>query len=171
MQPDERQWLEAIYESHHAAVCGYLRACSDDLDWQAIAHDVFLSALSRFCEAPADPRPWLLGIARGLRTNVARRHFQGDVQLLAETPLLAMAELDPAVLLVVQLDLRRLVRAWQDLTARQREVLLLGYEGLSAEQMADRTGRPNATAVRAARSRALKRLRHAFEANDRRDPE
>lgn len=170
MRPDERQWLEATYAAHHVAVCGYLQVRADDLDWQSIAQDVFLTASSKFETAPAEPRAWLLGIARGLQANAARRHFHGDVLLLAETPLLAIAELDPAALLAAQLDLRRLVRAWQGLTAGQREVLLLGYDGMSAEQIADRTGRTDATAVRAARSRALKRLRQAFHADDRRDP-
>lgn len=168
MQPTERQWLEVTYAEHHGAVCGFLRVRAGDLDWQGIAQDVFVTALSKMHLAPPEPRAWLLGIAWALQANASRLHFHGDVELLAETPLLAIAELDPAALHLVQFDLRRLVRAWQALTSGQRDVLLLGYDGLSAEQIAARTGRPDGAAVRAARTRAMKRLRRAFEAEDRR---
>ncbi|WP_205650665.1 RNA polymerase sigma factor [Actinoplanes solisilvae] len=122
-----------------------------------IVSTVYLTAWRRFTDLPSDARPWLFAVARRTMANQTRgwlRRQALDVRLAAvETP---QASDDPAA----RVDLQR---AWQTLSAADREVLaLVAFDGLTAEQAATVLGcRRSTFAMRLTRAR--QRLQAALE--------
>lgn len=101
-----------------------------------VASETFLIAWRRRDVLPADPLPWLYGIAR----NIVRQHRQAHARdqaamhALASQPGLAAANQpeDPAVW-----------AAWKELAPRDREVLaLIAWEDLSVAEAAAVIGCP-----------------------------
>jgi RNA polymerase sigma-70 factor, ECF subfamily len=155
--------FEQLYALHAGAVRGYaMRRCDPETADDVVA-DVFLVAWRRRAEAPEEPLPWLLGIARRVLANHARgqsRRVRLHDRLAAE-PTVAAA---PA-----HADGRgsaRLTAALSRLSERDRELLvLMAGEGLELQQAAEVLGvRPNTLAVRFHRAR--RRLSAALEAHE-----
>jgi RNA polymerase sigma-70 factor (ECF subfamily) len=75
-QQGDRAAFEAIIKRHQGAVYGYLRSrLLEPADAEDLCQEVFLrcySAQARF-DSPAMVRPWLIGIARNLLRERARR--------------------------------------------------------------------------------------------------
>ncbi|WP_249998463.1 RNA polymerase sigma factor [Actinoplanes sp. M2I2] len=125
-----------------------------------IVSTVYLTASRRFAEVPEDARPWLFGVARRTMANQTRgwlRRRALDVRLTAVEPAEAY---DDSAGAATRLDLQR---AWQGLSAADREVLaLVAFDGLTSEQAAGVLGcRRSAFAMRL--SRARRRLQDALE--------
>jgi RNA polymerase sigma-70 factor (ECF subfamily) len=151
--------FEQLYAVHAGAVRGYaMRRCDPETADDVVA-DVFLVAWRRRAELPAEPLPWLLGIARRVLANHARGQSR-RVRLhdrLAAQPTAAAAPADDR-------SSARLNAALARLSERDRELLLLmAWEGLELQQAAEVLGvRPNTLAVRFHRAR--RRLSAALEA-------
>jgi RNA polymerase sigma-70 factor, ECF subfamily len=156
---DDQQRCEQLYRAHADQVHAYARRRSDHQTADEVVADVFLIAWRRLDAVPADPLPWLLGVARKTLANqrraasraaalhsrveatliAANRHVSGDHAVLA-----ALATLDP----------------------RDQEVLLLiAWEGLRQEEVGTTLGISRA-AVATRLHRARKRLAEALVAQD-----
>lgn len=164
--------LARFYEIYFDRVYGYLRRMlGEDHLAEDVTQDVFMHiqrAIHTYDPARA-PGPWVFTIATNkLRDHWrSRRHKDGKLEdtidgeeRRLEPPARErgpLPELESAELA------RELSRAIETLSPAMREALLLRYfEGLSFEEIAERTGR-NETAVRKRYSRALADLREALE--------
>lgn len=151
---DEQRFM-ALYQAHAATVIGYLRRrapeASDDL-----AAETFAVAWRRLGDVPADPLPWLLGVARRLLANERRRGRRLDAlrrRLEGQPPP------PPAAAAVGGVD-PRVERALASLTTAEYEaVTLIAWEELSQHQAALVVG-----TTRAAFSMRLARARRRLEA-------
>jgi RNA polymerase sigma factor (sigma-70 family) len=121
--------------------------------------ETFLTAWRRLGDVPAEPRPWLLGVARRVLANQrrgARRRVGLAERLcheLAAQPLTPPSDADLAVR-----------RALSRLSDEDREVLLLsGWEGLTPGEIATVIG-VRAVTVRSRLHRARRRLRVELDA-------
>jgi RNA polymerase sigma-70 factor (ECF subfamily) len=136
-------------------------------DVEDLAQRTLETAWQKRCTAPPDGRvlPWLLSIAHNHLRNY-RKH--GDRRVVAaELP--DGAWIGDGGMSAVE---RRfdLVRAWQTLNPREREVLSLAYlEDLTVAQIAQVTGRTE-VAVRQRLSRGRHKLRQAIETMSDRQP-
>jgi RNA polymerase sigma-70 factor (ECF subfamily) len=148
---DSRALFEAVYRRHAGAVRAYARRRTDRATADDVVADVFLTAWRRLGDAPSDPLPWLLGIARRVLAN--RRRSEARAAALRER--LASA---PRVLVDQQsgtsLD-PRLEMALRALSEQDREILLLvAWDGLEPVRAARVLGiRPGTFAVRLHRAR------------------
>ena len=157
--------LESLFDSYAVAVRRYLyRRLTHAADPAATADDltadVFLIAWEKRADIPVtDPLPWLYAVARRVLANQRRRRSDVPVADLGELD--AVDESDPAVLVC---DDAVLAAAWQQLSARDREVLRLSaWEGLTGEALATALG-ISAGGAAAALSRARARLTEELSA-------
>jgi RNA polymerase sigma-70 factor, ECF subfamily len=124
--------FSALYEGFYGAIHAYAcrRAGSEAAD--EIAAETFLVAWRRFDALPAEPLPWLYGVARNvvLRHNVERGHQQqARVALEQERRWLPQGPGDGGD--------PGLWEAWEQLSAADREVLaLVAWEQLSVADAA-----------------------------------
>ncbi len=149
MASDPVQAIGRLYERHAEAVRSYALRRSNSEMADEVTAQVFLVAWRRRSDVPEDALPWLLGVARRVladqRRAAARRNRLG--QRLGSTAVEEPAD-------VVTHD-RGLAAALGQLSARDREVLLLRYwEDLEPEQIARALGcSRTAAAVRLHRAR------------------
>jgi RNA polymerase sigma-70 factor (ECF subfamily) len=120
---------------------------------------VFLTVWRRLDDVPEDARPWLFGVARKTMANQARglwRRQALDIRVAAATD---QVEADGSTGAAARIDL---ARAWQTLTANDREVLALAaFDGLTSEQAARVLG-CRVTTFTTRLSRARRRLHEAM---------
>jgi RNA polymerase sigma-70 factor, ECF subfamily len=153
---EHRVRFELLYGKHAPAVKAYVLrraapAVADDL-----VAEVFVVCWRRFDELPADPLPWLLGVARRVLSTYRRGERRGAAlrQRLAESP--GADEL-------VGGTAGALREALAQLSESDRELLMLiAWEGLSPAQAATAMGVSAAT-VRVRLHRARRRLAGALE--------
>lgn len=142
--------FEELYRRHGGRVLAYvLRRASPALADDIVA-DVFLVAWRKLDELPADPLPWLLGVARKTLANRRR----GEERAVALQHRLAFER--AAVIAGDRDDIdERVIRALSRLPERDRELLmLLAWDGLSQAEVAEVLGvRKNTVAVRLHRAR------------------
>lgn len=155
MEPRER--FERLYQDYAGVVRRFARRRGDDAEADDVVAEVFLVVWRRLDEMPPDPVPWLLGVARGVLSN-RRRAGDRHAALIAR---LANEQLALASQGDGELDLG-MVNALGSLSTSDQELLLLvAWEGLSAEQVAEVLGvRRGTVAVRLHRAR--RRLRRAL---------
>ena len=154
--------FEALYTAHRDDIWRYLRrrAASEPED---LTTEVFLVAWRRRSELPAQPLPWLYGVARKVLANHRRGGARRDA--LAER---AGAHAEPfapdhAEAIGLRQDLTRALAA---LNESDRElVLLVAWEGLSMAEAGEALGCLRGT-VAVRMHRARKRLHHALKADD-----
>lgn len=161
----ERRFRE-LYARYYATLLAYaLRRLPDAADAHDLVADIFLVLWRRLEDAPPSDDEvlfWLYGVARRVLANRhrARQRQQRVAQRLAEV----VAEA-PALEEVAshRRDARRLVDALFELSARDREVLMLAaWEGLSTSELAAVLGcSENAAAIRLHRAR--KRLTEVYK--------
>lgn len=151
--------FERMWDAHHGAVLAYARrrapaALADD-----VAAEAFAVAWRRMDEVPADPGPWLIGVARRVLANRRRGERRAGALLARLGMERAVCAPDPADLVGADLALRD---GFASLSARDREVLaLVAWEGLGAGEVATVLGVP--TPMASARiHRARTRLRRAL---------
>lgn len=155
-RPDDR--FEELFRSCHPAVLGYVRRRAPGEAVDDVVNQVFLTAWRRFERVPAEPLPWLLGIARNVLATQQRSRQRREAlrQRLAHQPVLnAVAPEAP--------EAWTITRALAALSPKDREaVLLVAWEGLSPAQAAEVLGeRPGTFRVRLHRART--RLRTALD--------
>jgi RNA polymerase sigma-70 factor, ECF subfamily len=151
-----RERFEGLYRAHAGAVRTYLRrrgvdsSAADDL-----VADVFLVVWRRLEDAPADPLPWTLGIARRVFAN----HRRGDARSVALRSRLVGEQLVSRRVDTSTIDRESAVtEALRSLSERDREVLLLvAWDGLEGRRAAAALG----IGTRAFAMR-LHRARHRF---------
>ena len=151
MPDDEREArFTALFDAHRDAVRAYLWRRDSELA-DDITADTFLVCWRRLDAVPAEPLPWLLGVARNIRLNQrrgARRRGRLEHRLRTEpTP-----ARDPAAV-VGERDVIRTALA--NLDERDREVLLLtAWDRLDRDDIAVVLGCTRANvAVRLLRAR------------------
>lgn len=154
-----QQLFETVYEQHASAIKGYAMRRIDPARAEDIVAEVFLVAWRRLDDMPAEPRPWLFGVARRVLANERRRLARHDVALGRLEPPAGSA--DPAD--GPALASRPLEDALRSLSDADREALLLtAWEGLNHRDAARALGVKEATfTVRL--HRAKRRLGRAIE--------
>lgn len=157
---NSKQFFEALYEQHASAVKGYAMRRTDPARADDVVAEVFLVAWRRLEDVPAEPRPWLFGVARRVLANERRRVARQGAAFDRLEPELGPAE-DPSEL--AALSDRPLRAALADLSETDRDALLLtAWEGLSHRDAARALGVREATfSVRL--HRAKRRLGRALD--------
>lgn len=150
---DRRARFEALWEAHHRFVLAFaLRRTHEDRAAD-VAEETFAAAWRRLDEAPADARPWLAGIARGVLANERRAEGRRRALGLKLGGMRQPVAPDPAD----RLDLTE-GRAFRRLSAADRDLLaLVAWDGLTAPQAAATLG-CSETALRVRLHRARGRL-------------
>jgi RNA polymerase sigma-70 factor (ECF subfamily) len=153
--------FRAAYDGHRDAVWRYLRRrCADPGAAEDLTTEVFLVAWRRRRELPAEPLPWLYGVARRVVANHRRGAARGAALAERMRAAPAPAPGDPSDLVGLR---QSLAGALALLSDRDRElVLLVAWEGLRVDEAARVLGcRRGTAAVRLHRAR--RRLRAALE--------
>lgn len=158
-----------MYRTTFADLVRYLyRKVWDEERARDLAQEVFVRALDH---DPADVRAWLFTVAANLARDEARTAIRRKRHL---TLVKAEAEAEDAVTAdpVERIDRERKAesarRALDELTERDREILLMWDAGLSYPEIAKQTGL-SVGAIGTTLSRARRRLAAAYEAVEGRD--
>jgi RNA polymerase sigma-70 factor (ECF subfamily) len=159
MGPRER--FELIYARHAPAVKAYVMRRTQASVADDVVADVFTVCWRRLEDVPADPLPWLIGVA----ARVLSTHRRGETRRLRLGRRLAAAE--PIVALEPPaLEHPTLGAALAGMRDTDRELLLLiAWDGLSPTQAAAVLGIAPVT-VRVRLHRARARLRIALAQPD-----
>lgn len=160
MSPDERaRCFEELYAAHAGRVWAFARRRTRTEAADVVA-ETFLVAWRRFEDVPADPLPWLLGIARNVLLNSRRssRRRLALVDRLRSQPAAVVISSAPD-----HVEGFSVLQALARLSSRDAEVLaLVAWDGLNNVQAASVLGcTPAAFAVRLYRARA--RLSHQLD--------
>jgi RNA polymerase sigma-70 factor, ECF subfamily len=130
--------FEGLFSACYPRVLGYaIRRTDDRTAAEDAVSETFLIAWRRLDAVPADPLPWLLGVARKVIANqrraAGRRAPNGPL-----IPLDAVADVDPRAAVADQVaDRQAVATAFSALSAADREVLaLVSWDGLSAKEAA-----------------------------------
>lgn len=157
---DDRERFERIYRENFRAVLRFAAGRIDPDRAKDVAAETFLVAWRRLDDVPAEPRAWLLGVARKViagqfrsesRREALAMRLQGEVQA------------DPADLAGSVAERDAVLAAFAALRGRDREVLqLVAWDGLNPAEAAEVLGVTRfAFAVRLHRAR--RRLERELE--------
>ena len=156
---NDRQRCERLYRAHAHRVHAYARRRSDEQTADDVVAEVFLIVWRRLDAVPADPLPWLLGVARKALANHRRssaRSIALNERIGATLP--SHAE-QPA-------QDHEVLEALAMLEPRDREVLLLiAWEGLRQDEVATVLA-INRPAVATRLHRARRRLAQILDAHE-----
>lgn len=155
--------LAQVYRSTYAALVRFLyRKVWDVARAEDLAQEAFARAL---VHKPENARGWLFVVAANMARDEARRQARErrHLTLLKGETDAAVPPPDEAV--VAQLDRDRVRGALDQLTPRDREVLLLWDAGQSYDDIASQTGLARG-AVGTTLARARRRLVEAYEAGN-----
>jgi RNA polymerase sigma-70 factor (ECF subfamily) len=159
-----------VYRTTFADLVRFLyRKVWDEERARDLAQEAFVRALDH---DPGDARAWLFTVAANLardeaRTAIRRRRHLTLVKAEAEADA-ATAPADPVERLDREEKAAAARRALDDLSERDREVLLMWDAGLSYSEIAKQTGLAIG-AIGTTLSRARRRLADAYEAVEGRD--
>ena len=158
---EDRDRFERIYRENFRAVLRFAVARIDPERAKDVAAETFLVAWRRLDEVPAEPRPWLLGVARKVIAGQFRSESRRDA--LALRLEVERSDAGGADLAGVLADRDEVLTAFAALRERDREVLrLVTWDELGPADAADVLGVTRvAFAVRLHRAR--RRLERALE--------
>lgn len=142
--------FESLWREHEREVHAYLLRRVEPTIAADLLADTFLVAWRRLDKVPADPFPWLLGVARRLLSN----HWRSDRR--ARALITRLGQRTPSHVPEPELpEDPRLAVALRTLTPAEREiVLLVAWEGLQIQQAALALNcSPSAASVRLHRAR------------------
>ncbi len=150
---DRRIRFETMYSKHGRALRTFVHRRIDAELADDVVAEVFLVAWRRIDDAPADPLPWLISIARGVLANQRRGQARRSAlhqRLVAYVPRRDLGPDDDG-----DGELAPAMRALSCLSLRDQELLLLvAWDGLSRGQAAAALGISTAQfAVRLHRAR------------------
>jgi RNA polymerase sigma factor (sigma-70 family) len=134
--------IERLFHDHHASLLRYLLRLTGDLD---TAQDAAQEAFVRMAERPPrgdQPRAWLFTVATNVvrkRANTRRRRLALLESAPARVPA-PQAPADPAALFEASERRRRVRAALDQLTLRERTVLLMREEGFTHREIAVAVG-------------------------------
>lgn len=156
--------LETLYRTTYSAVVRFLYRKVWDADRaQDLAQEVFVRAMAH---RPEKPRAWVFAVAANLARDEARAAVRRKrhLTLLKSDPVILPTR-EPSADDVVEHDeqMEKVQRALDQLTPRDREVLLLWDSGLSYPEIAQQTG----LAVGAVGTTLARARRRLVEAHDR----
>ena len=167
-QGGERAAFDELAEGHRQRLIAWTRNRIGShsrarLDVEDIVQDTYLRAfesIQRFVWRHEDSFfQWLSTIAQHLVWNMSRRLSAGDVNLTIDPP---GSTVSPSRVMRREERFDRLERALLDLRPEEREIVRLArIEGLKAQEIAKRLGRPEPT-VRSLLVRALSKLRESI---------
>ncbi len=152
-----------VFERHHDDVRRYLQRRSGMDTGEELAAQTFEEAFrtrSRFDPAFTNARPWLMGIA----TNLLRHHYRSEAARLralerAASLASTVGDDDPDARLDAKFAAQALARALQQMTADERDIVLLyAWADLTYADIARALGVPIGT-VRSRLNRTRRRLR------------
>lgn len=134
---DDRERFERIYREHFRAVVRFALARIDPDRAKDVAAETFLVAWRRLDDVPAEPRAWLLGVARKVIAGQFRSETRrGAFVLRLETERGAEADFGTDVA-----EREEALAAFAQLGERDREVLrLVAWDGLEAGEAAEVLG-------------------------------
>jgi RNA polymerase sigma-70 factor, ECF subfamily len=156
-----RERFDLIYSRHAPIVKGYVMRRAPASIADDLVADVFTVCWRRLEDVPADPLPWLIGVA----ARVLRTHRRGESRRLRLGQRLAGAE-PPGSAEAPAVENQTLGLALQQMRDADRELLLLiAWDGLSPTQAAAVLGIAPVT-VRVRLHRARNRLRIALAQTD-----
>jgi RNA polymerase sigma-70 factor (ECF subfamily) len=147
---DAHRRFEELYRRHGGRVLAYVLRRTSPAVADDVVADVFLVAWRKLDDLPAEPLPWLLGVARKHLANRRR----GEERMVALHRRLA-SEHGPVTAGIGEEVDERVIRALGQLSERDRELLmLLAWDELSQPEVAEVLGlRKNTVAVRLHRAR------------------
>jgi RNA polymerase sigma-70 factor, ECF subfamily len=159
---DDRERFERLYRENFRAVLRFALARIDAERAKDVVAETFLVAWRRLDDVPAEPRLWLLGVAR----RVIAGQFRSEARRQALALRLRAVQCSDAAdgdLSGTLAERHQVLAAFAALGERDREVLrLVTWDGLSAAEAAEVLGVTKlAFAVRLHRAR--KRLAQALE--------
>lgn len=156
---DDAERFRGVFDGHVDAIVRYARRRVDADAADDVVAEVFLVVWRRLQHVPADPLPWLYGVARRVVAN-HRRGVHRAAQLVDRIAAVAVIEkadwplrADPGEAVPSSL---RFAEQFNRLSEDDREVLaLVAWEGLSARRTAAALGcSTGAVAMRLRRARS-----------------
>jgi len=157
---DDSERFERIYREHFRAVLRFAAARIDPERAKDVAAETFLVAWRRLDDVPAEPRAWLLGVARKAIAGQFRSETRRDALAVRLRGAEGAESTDPPELLA---DRDEVLAAFAALRERDREVLrLVAWDGLDAAEAADVLG-VTRLAFTVRLHRARRRLERALE--------
>lgn len=159
----------ALFERYAPPVFGFCARRTGDLDVaQDLTSITFLEAWRHRSRMPAEPLPWLLGVAANVMRNSARslRRHRAALSRLPVPPDEPDHATEAADRAEATAILRRACAALDELPERDRDVVALAlWQGLTYEQTAAALGIPIGT-VRSRLARGRKNLLTTLDAAD-----
>jgi len=149
---EAQERLTGLWVDHHEQVTRFVarRVAPELVD--DVVSEVFLVAWRRLDDVPADPRPWLFGVARNVLATHLRTHgrWRALNVRIEQQPTLVREGADD-----VAADRADLRQAWELLSDGDREVIaLVAWDGLTTVEAARVLGcRPSTFSVRLTRAR------------------
>jgi RNA polymerase sigma-70 factor (ECF subfamily) len=155
-----RERFEQVFDATYRAVSAYALRRATHAEAEDAVAETYLVAWRRLDDVPADPKPWLLGVARRVLAN--QRRAAGRRAALADR--VAHEHGGPDVR-----GRRPILEALGLLSDGDRELLLLvAWDGLSTDEAAE-TLCCSRAAVKVRLHRARRRLRAQLERIERRE--
>lgn len=131
---DERDRFERIYREHFRAVLRFALARIDPERAKDVAAETFLVAWRRLDDVPAEPRAWLLGVARKVIAGQVRSEARGRALAVRLRGAEGAESFDLAEAIA---DRDEVLTAFAALRERDREVLrLVAWDGLTPAEAA-----------------------------------
>lgn len=155
--------LERLYQTMYASVVRFLyRKVWDQDRAEDLAQEVFIRAMAH---RPEKPRAWIFAVASNLARDEARAAVRRKkhLTLLTNDPVtLARPATSAEDVVEQEEELAQVQCALDELSARDKEVLLLWDAGLSYQEIAQQTGLALG-AVGTTLARARRRLVEAYD--------
>jgi len=128
----------ALYAAHHEALLRYLiRFTGDPDDAADAAQETYLKLMANPPATDQNPRAWLFTVASNVVRDSWRRRQSGKLLLeVPETDLMGQAAPEPDVQVERDDERRRVRRALDLLSERDRTVLLMREEGFTHQEIA-----------------------------------
>ena len=131
---DERERFERLYREHFRAVLRFAAARIDAERAKDVAADTFLVAWRRLDDVPAEPRAWLLGVARKVIAGQYRTETRREALVVRLRGERGGESSEPAEAIA---DRDEVLSAFAGLGEADREILrLVAWDGLTAAEAA-----------------------------------
>src|SRR3954451_10368024 len=139
--------LRAVYDAHASLIFGICRRSLGDEAAREVTQDVFVSAWrgrEQFDPTRGNLGAWLVGITKRRIIDHVRRESRNSERRADEDDRESPASTEPELDRIA--DRMVVARALSDLAERPRRVITMAYvEGLTHQEIADRTGLPLGT--------------------------